>query len=179
MAEPWQDELGRGAADPAKIIGALTSHDVDFMLIGGLAVIVHGHTRTTRDVDIIPAPGAANMRRLAAALQDLGAAAVDRHGNRLPFDLSHPESLAVGNYFLDTRAGGLDILNGARPDLHRYRRLRQGAIAIHHGEHAILVIGLDDLIAMKREAGRDKDLRDIAALTDVRRHGRSAEPGKR
>lgn len=154
----------------------LAAHDVEFVVIGGLAVIVHGHTRTTGDVDIIPAPRAPNWRRLGAALRDLEATAVDRHGARLPLDLSHPESLAIGNYFLDTRAGGLDLLNGARPDLKRYRKLAEGAVEVRLGGHQVLIVGLDDLVRLKREAGRDKDLRDIAALTEVQRHARDTEP---
>lgn len=169
MNETPPDGLGRPPADPGTILGALASHEVDFLVIGGLAVIAHGHVRTTRDVDVIPNPSAANMHRLAAALRDLGASAVDSTGRHLSLDLSHPERLALGNYFLDTRAGGLDLLNGARPDLKRYRRLAGRSMELTVGGSTLRVIGLDDLLAMKREAGRDKDLRDIAALTEVER----------
>lgn len=171
MSAPSSDELGRTPADPDALLGALTSHEVEFLLIGGLAVIAHGHTRTTRDVDIIPAPRSENWRRLGAALTDLQASAIDDRGRRLPLDLSHPESLAIGNYFLDTTAGGLDILNGTRPDLKRWLKLAEHALEVSLGGKAVQVIGLDDLIRLKREAGREQDLRDIAALTEVQRAG--------
>jgi hypothetical protein len=163
---PERDQLGRTAADPGSIFRALAEHDVDYMVIGGIAVRVHGYPRTTQDVDVIPNPSRANLRRLAAALRGLEARAIDERGGELPPDLSHPESLAVGNHFLTTRSGALDLFNGSRPDLRRYRRLAEASIEVKLGELSIRIVGKDDLIRLKREAGRDKDLRDIAALTE-------------
>jgi hypothetical protein len=140
------------------------------LLIGGLAVIAYGYPRTTQDVDILPAPDAANMRRLAAALRELGATAAATGGARFALDLSHPESLALGNYFLDTAHGGLDLVNGPRPDRKRYRRLAANAVEREVGGLRLRVISKDDLIEMKREAGRPKDLRDIDALTELERN---------
>ena len=165
------DELGRPSADPARIFATLAAHEVQYLVAGGIAVYVHGYPRNTWDVDVIPSPDAANMRRLASALAELEAQAVGARQQKLPLDLSHPESLAVGNYFLSTDAGALDLLNGPRPDLRRYRALEANAVEAQVGELTIRAVGKDDLIDMKREAGRDKDLRDIAALTEVERHG--------
>jgi hypothetical protein len=163
------DQLGREQADHEAIIRALASAEVRFLLAGGMAVQAHGYLRFTFDVDIIPSPDRANMVRLAAALIGMDAAAVDAHGNRLTLDLSHPESLALGNYFLTTEHGALDLFNGPRPDVKRYDRLDEAAIEASLGGVTVRVIGKDDLIAMKREAGRDKDLADIAALTEAER----------
>jgi hypothetical protein len=165
-----RDPLGRKAADPAAILATLTRHEVDFLVVGGIAARAHGNPRTTLDVDVLPNPSADNMRRLAAALEELEAVATDDRRSRMPLDLSHPESLAVGNYFLDTRFGGLDLVNGPRPDLIRYRKFAERALDVRLRELPIRIIGLDDLIRMKREGGREKDLRDIAALTEVERH---------
>lgn len=174
-SEADRDPLGRKPADPRPILATLAAHEVDFLVIGGIAVRAHGNPRTTLDVDVFPDPSADNMRRLASALTELEATATDDRSNRLPLDLSHPESLAVGNYFLDTRFGGLDLFNGARPDLLLYRRYAERAIEVRIEDLTIKIIGLDDLIRMKREAGRDKDLRDIAALTEVERLAHRAE----
>jgi hypothetical protein len=165
------DRPQRAPAQPRRLLDALEAESVEYLIGGGLAVIAHGYRRTTEDVDIIPSPDAANMARLAGALRALDAVAVGARGERLPLDLSHPESLAVGNYFLDTKFGAIDLFNGARPDLHRYRRLDAGAMELTVSGHSVKVISKSDLIAMKREAGRPKDLRDIAALTEVERNG--------
>jgi hypothetical protein len=167
MIEP--ETLGRPAADLERILATLAGHEVDFIVVGGVAAVAHGVPRLTLDVDIVPAPGKANLGLLAAALTELRARAYDDRRRELPLDLSHPEGLALGNYFLLTDAGGLDLLNGPRPDLKRYRRLASRAISVRIAGFDVKVIGRDDLIAMKREAGRDKDLRDIAALTAAER----------
>ncbi len=147
----------------------LVEHRVDFLLVGGLAVIIHGNPRATFDVDILPSPDAANMRRLASALGELQAVATDDRGRALPLPLDHPEGLALGNYFLETRVGALDLVNGPRPDLKRYRALAGRATEVEIAGAPVRVIGRADLIAMKSEAGREKDLRDIAALTEAER----------
>lgn len=171
MADQVTDELGRRPADPRPMLASLHEHAVDYLLIGGLAVIARGYSRLTLDLDILPSPGSSSLARLAAALKDLEAVAIGAKSERVPMDLSHPESLAVGDYFLETTHGALDLVNGPRRDLKRYRRLERGASVLTVSGYQVKVISKDDLIAMKREAGRPKDLRDIAALTEVERNG--------
>jgi hypothetical protein len=169
------DELGRPIADQERILVILAANDVDFLIAGGFAVVFHGYVRFTADLDIIPSPAAANMALLADALRELDAAAVGSRGERRELDLSDPESLAVGNYFLVTKHGAMDLFNGPRPDLKRYRRLESDSVSVTVADREVKVISKADLIAMKREAGRPKDLADIAALTEVERAG--ADPG--
>lgn len=167
------DGLGRASADPEVILPVLGRYEVDFLVIGGVAVIVHGYPRNTFDLDILPAPGTENKVRLAGALRELDARAFDEEAREIPLDLSHPDGLAVGNLFLTTKAGAFDLVNGVRPDLKRYRALDSRSITVTMGDLSVKVIGRDDLIAMKREAGREQDLADIAALTEVERGGPS------
>jgi hypothetical protein len=153
------------------LLASLVASEALFLVAGGIAVWAHGYVRHTADIDIIPRPDQENMTRIARLLAELDAAAIDQSGNQLPLDVSHPESLAVGNYFLTTRLGRLDLFNGPRPDLNRYTRLADASIEATIGGVTVRVIGKDDLIAMKREAGRPKDLEDIAALTELERRG--------
>ena len=171
MNEPT-DEYGRKPADQELILQALVKHGVSFLVLGGIAVYVHGYARLTREVDILADPTSANLHRLADALGELDASVISGPGQSVPLDLSHPESLAVGNYFLETKHGALDLVNGPRFDLKRYRALESRATEVTLAGHGIRVISKDDLIEMKREAGRPKDLADIAALTEVERGGR-------
>lgn len=162
MLEELPSELDRGPLDPARIFAALQSHQVEYLTIGGVAVNVHGHVRNTRDVDILIEWTSENMRRLAAALGDLDARDIDP---RDPDDL-----LNGGNFTLRTAAGGLDLFDpseipGGRP----YEEMRPRAVeAVVQGVR-VRAVGFDDLIRLKRESGRDRDLEDVATLLSGRR----------
>lgn len=158
------EDRARGP-DPRRIFEAFARHRVDYVVIGGIAVIAHGHTRNTRDVDFVAAADTANLRCLAAALRELGArlSGVDAH--LIDIDVYDPETLASGvNLTLETDAGGLDFFSDV-PGAGPYERLRERALIVDLGDIAIRVAGRDDLIRMKAAAGRPQDLNDIAALT--------------
>jgi hypothetical protein len=163
--------------DIRAILGVLIDHGVEFLVVGGVAAQIHGNPRVTFDLDVMPNPAEENMTRLAAALRELEATARDQEGRPLPLDSSHPASLTLGNYFLLTKHGRLDLFNGPRPDLKRYRRFEMAAIEVEYGEKIVRVVGLDDLIRMKRGAGREKDLNDIAALTQAERLRQDRDDG--
>ncbi|HKO29075.1 MAG TPA: hypothetical protein VJU80_16575 [Solirubrobacteraceae bacterium] len=144
--------------DAAAILRVLAAHQVDYVVIGGLAVQAHGHPRTTQDLDLVPGPTPDNRRRLLAALTELGARPV---GARAPGPLSIPET---GVLELDTDAGGIDI-HAAPPGAAPYAELRARALVIEL-DVPVPVAGLDDLIGMKRASGRPIDRSDIVALTE-------------
>jgi predicted nucleotidyltransferase len=152
--------------NPAAILAALERHSVRYILIGGLAANAHGVRRTTRDVDIIVERSRDNLERLADAARELavGSPVIDsRHRELDPLDPLDLERAA--NVALDTSEGELDVMNeakGAPP----FERLVSRAVVIEVFGTRVPVVGLDDLIALKRAAGRDVDLRDIADLTD-------------
>lgn len=150
--------------DAREILAALARHAVDYLLIGGMAVQVHGHPRTTQVADLLPRAEAGNLRRLAAALAELGARPAGSEVAPSGWDLEH-ELLAGAIVSLDTDAGGVDMHRdppGAAgyPDLLR-RALRVEVLGV-----SVAVVGLDDLIGMKRASGRPLDRSDVLALTD-------------
>jgi hypothetical protein len=161
-----------GAGPPlnlGELIAVLARHDVDYVVIGGVAAQVHGHRRTTMDLDLTPAPDAENLRRLGAALVELEARPVDgmKEGE---ISVADPERLAIAAIVppLRTRHGQVHILKepkGARP----FDRMRQVALVVDLDGNDVAIVSLDDLIRMKRAAGRPGDLDDIATLTEVER----------
>lgn len=160
-ADPWD----RGPSDPRRILEVLVRHGVDFTVIGGIAVIAHGHPRNTRDIDFVAATDRPNLERLVAALRELTAElwGVDAHLLGIELDA---ETLASGaNFTLITDAGGLDFFNEV-PGGVPYEELRARALVVDLSGLQIRVAGRDDLIRMKQAAGRPQDLDDIAALTD-------------
>jgi len=141
---------------PKPILRALLEHEVDFILIGGLAGIVYGSSYPSYDVDIAYARDDENLKRLAAALRELGAT-LRGAPKSLPFKLD-ARTLKNGSHFtFETQYGSLDILSdpdGAPP----YAKLkrRAGKPQELEGER-IRVASLDHLIAMKDASARTKD----------------------
>ena len=131
-------------------------------------MFAHGYPRLTADIDLLVRPDEANYARLARAIGD-----IDPEwrlpGGRSPRDV---ERLGWGwGDFARFRTphGPIDAhrrLEGVRAD---YEELDRRAIDATIGEITVRVIGYDDLIRIKRAAGRPQDLADIAALEDARR----------
>jgi hypothetical protein len=157
--------MSEGSFSPQEIFAVLHRHGVDYVAIGGIAANAHGSRRLTLDVDVVPAPEVPNYERHVGALDELGvpATAVDSAFRELDprdsFDLARAKVLKLA-----TSAGDLDVLNGA-PGAPPYEDLRERAIEVEVRGTPVRIASLDDLIAMKRASGRDKDLRDIAELT--------------
>ncbi|MGH2450354.1 MAG: DUF6036 family nucleotidyltransferase [Candidatus Limnocylindria bacterium] len=160
------------ATDPRRIFEVFQRHGVDYVVIGGVATIVHGHTRNTRDVDFVAATDRANLERLAGALRELGARLSGTDAHLLGIDVYDPATLGSGaNFTMETAAGGLDFFNDV-PGGAPYEELRGRALAVDLGTVKVHVAGRDDLIRMKQAAGRPQDLADIAALTAGERRAR-------
>jgi hypothetical protein len=141
---------------PRPILDALLAHDVDFVLIGGMAGIMRGSSYPTFDVDIAYGRERENLERLAAALNQLGAQLRGAPPD-LPFILD-AKTLENGAHFtFETPYGSLDVLTD--PDgAPRYDELKRAAGEPKELEGVmILVASLDHLIAMKEAAGRTKD----------------------
>lgn len=147
-----------------RILRALDDHDVDYVLIGGLAVQTHGHVRTTNDADLIPAPDPANLERLAAALRALDARVLNPGSEDVPIDARMLPRATIWQF--ETRDGGVDVMHEV-PDGDPYEQLSERALRVRLGDIEVPVVSLDDLIRMKLARGRSIDLEDVAALTDA------------
>lgn len=149
--------------DAERILRALAEHEVDYVLIGGLAVQTHGHVRTTNDADLIPAPAPANLERLAAALRSLDARVLNPGDEEVQIDAKMLPRATIWQFI--TRDGGIDVMHEV-PGGRSYEELSKAALRVRLGDIEVPVVGLDDLIQMKLARGRDVDLADVASLTD-------------
>ena len=156
--------------NPEPLLRALHAAGVRVIIIGGVAVNAHGVIRPSKDLDIVPDPDPANLARLAGLLADLDARHVglgDFDPDEFPFDPTRVEDLAQGaNFRLETRLGDLDIMQwvaGIESDP-AYAELATGAIEGELDGIPLRVCGLEHLIAMKRAAGRPRDLDDLQRL---------------
>lgn len=155
---------------PAELLQVLVSYGVDFVVIGGLAVVFHGSTRITQDLDLCYSTEPVNLEVLGSALLDLEARLFGVEED-LPFVPDARTLRGTEILTLSTRLGKLDLWR-APQGAPSYARLRDQAETISTAAFAVQVARPDDLIAMKRAAGRAKDLADIEeleAISDLRR----------
>jgi hypothetical protein len=151
--------------DARAILRVLAEHRVEYIVVGGFAVQTHGFLRATVDLDIVARPDLANLSRLGEALVSMGARVFK---SVRPVNVANPQLLKRASLVpLMTDHGRLDLLNvastaGLSAD---YDAIRDRALEVELDGRALLVVGLDDLIRMKRAAGREQDLADIRALT--------------
>ena len=148
--------------DFAKLLSALRSENVEFVVIGGIAVISHGHVRATLDLDICYARSPENLARLVRALAPFQPR-LRGAPPELPFFWDERTLKNGLNFTLTTTAGDIDVL-GEVTGLGGYGELaiRADVIDLYGGE--VRILSLEDLIRSKAAAGRAKDLVDLEAL---------------
>ena len=153
-----------GATDFESLLLLLARHGVDFVVVGGVAAVLHGAPVNTRDLDIVHARDQRNLVRLLSALHELGA--VYRNDRRrLQPDESHLAS--SGHQLLETRLGDLDLLGSLGPGID-YASIAVDALDVDLGAARIKLISLDRLIAVKEKLARPKDQLMLLQLRAVK-----------
>ncbi|MBD0328981.1 MAG: hypothetical protein ICV64_02620 [Thermoleophilia bacterium] len=174
MTDVWREPAAwrpTSELDAATVLRTLVERGVDFVVVGGFAVMFHGHVRATKDVDIVPRPDRDNYRLLFTALERLAARPIevgDFRPDEPPVPFS-PEGLGEGgNWALGTDAGRVDVLQWIA-GVDGYRQLREHAVEANlPGIGQVSFAGYDDLVAMKRAAGRAADEVDLRVLERLR-----------
>jgi hypothetical protein len=151
------------AFDARELFRALARHEVAYVTVGGIAVQAHGGQRLTQDLDVVVAADAENIGRLAMAVAQLDARVRGPEGRRSAAPPTR-ELLASGDqWHLTSPHGDLDVVFlPAR--LGRFEDLRERALEVPLGELVVPIAAREDLITMKRAAGRPQDLTDVELL---------------
>lgn len=160
--------MASGDFDPEKLLSNLRAHNVEFVLIGGMAAVLHGDVGVTVDVDVVPNRSDDNLVSLASALRDLEARIrTEDEPEGLPFDCSAAffKNMAPESFVnMTTNAGDIDVtFKPAGTD--GYADLALSAIRVEVGKNvSILVASLDDVIRSKAAADREKDRNALPRL---------------
>lgn len=155
------------AFDPVRLLAVLNSHGVRYVVLGGFAAVAYGSPLPTSDVVITPCRDPGNLRRLSAALTELGARIrVDGIPGGLPFAHSVQSLADVSVLNLVTDLGELDLVlspaGGATfGDLAR-RQLVVGVRGV-----SVPLAALEDVITSKQAAGRPKDRAALPLLREL------------
>jgi hypothetical protein len=148
--------------DLAEIIPRLIKAEIDFILIGGMAAILHGSARVTFDTDIVYDRNKANLERLVNFLKPQQPYLRGAPPG-LPFSLDLPTLRNGLNFTLTTALGDLDLL-GEVVGGGNYGALLPHTLLVHAFDVEFRCVDLPTLIKLKRAAGRPKDLESIAEL---------------
>jgi predicted nucleotidyltransferase len=153
LSEPAFDELLRRLAEA----------DIEFVVVGGLAVNAWGVVRGTKDIDVVVAPDSDNLRRVAEV-----AVAAGGHVQRGEALLGSPASIASAlangdQVAIETDLGRLDVVQGL-DGVPSYADLRSRASEAEILGVTVAVCSIEDLKTMKRAAGRTRDLADLEDL---------------
>jgi predicted nucleotidyltransferase len=139
--------------DFKEFLKLLTSNGVEYMLVGGYAVIYYGYTRTTGDMDVWIAVSPANAQRVADTVRQFGFTS----GINADTFLQRGKMFRMGmppiRIELLTTISGVDFADA-------YSRIVDATI----DGIQVKVISLADLKANKRASGRAKDQADLANL---------------
>lgn len=155
--------------DFGAVLGLLARSGVEFVVVGGTAATIHGSARLTSDLDVVYRRTPENLQRLVAAFR----------GQRpylrgappgLPFRWDEDTLRRGLNFTLTTALGDVDLL-GEIAGGGTYESLAPHCAPVAVFGIECLCPDLDTLIALKRAAGRPKDLEAIAELEALRDGG--------
>ena len=155
-----------------RILNELHDHGVDFVIVGGVAVGLHGGSRVTFDLDIVPSLAPASWRAAVDLLWSLGARPLIPEPLERIRDVEHvrrwrvEKNMLALNFHTPDGSTAVDLLVSESDE---FELLRHRAADVPIGNRTFSVASIDDLIAMKRRSGRPIDLLDIQALQSIRK----------
>ena len=155
-----------------EILNALHDHRVEFVIVGGVAAALHGGSRVTFDLDVVPSLAPNSWQAAVDLLWSLGARP------RVPEPVERIRDVEQVRRW--RREKGMLALNFRTPDgstevdllvgeSDAFDGLKCRAVEVTVDQRTFFVASIDDLISMKRRAGRPQDLLDIAELRKIRK----------
>jgi predicted nucleotidyltransferase len=153
-----------------ELLRRLAEADVEFVLIGGYAAVIHGSAYVTNDVDVCAVLSPDNLEKIRKALADLKPVHRQSH-RRLSFLEVPAPGQSLQNLYLETTDGIIDIITSVL-GVGDFARLRERAMRADVFGMSCAVISLEDLIAAKEALGREKDLltaKELRAIAGKRR----------
>lgn len=154
---------------PGALVQALVDGGVDFVIVGGVAVVLQAMPRFTKDLDICYATSEDNLDALGRVLVGL-TARLRGIAETVPFVPDARSLRKTQILCLTTPAGDIDLL--VHPDgSPTYETLRERASMMELSGRNVRVASIQDMLAMKRAAGRPQDLADIESLEVARELG--------
>lgn len=151
--------MSNAEIDLARIAATLNRYDVDYVVVGGMAVVLHGGESTTLDVDLAFDRSSCNIERLASALQELSAK--PKRWVISDFRLTTAD-LSSRWLHLESDSGDIDLI--AEIPNKSYDLVKSSCELFEIDQVRFQVASIQELIQMKRNTGRGKDAAHVAEL---------------
>ncbi len=148
------------------ILNGLVRHDIAFVIVGGVAAVLHGSARVTNDLDICYDPAEENVGRLVALLATWDPYPRGWEGG-LPFVMDARTFRTTPTLTLGTTEGDLDLMTEVS-GVGNYHAVVKASVSMGAGAFDLRVLDLDALIRSKRAAGRERDLAQLPELEALR-----------
>lgn len=140
----------------------LARHNVDFVVIGGMAIRTHGSSYLTQDLDICYSRERENLNKIVEAL-----ASVKPRPRGIPADLPFVWDVATlyngTNFTFETTLGHIDML-GEVKGVGTFQDAMNESVVVDVGGYKVNILSIDGLIRAKTEAGREKDVPGLKEL---------------
>lgn len=152
-----------------QLIERLCDADIEFVIVGGFAGVLHGSTLVTRDLDVCTVLSPENITKLRETFRDLQPK--HRFTTQKFSFLDNPEpGVALNNRYLETDLGPVDLL-GSIKGVGEFEAVRAESIEIELFGRSCRVLSVEGLIRAKQAIGRDKDLiavKELRAIQEAR-----------
>jgi len=143
--------------DFRELLALFNAHHVEYLIVSGYVLALHGAPRFTGELDIFMNPEAANAQRIRAALADFGFASVGLTAN----DFARPDQVVqLGGP--PVRIDLITSITGVSWD-----EAWTGRVTGRYGDIPVSYIDRAQFVANKRATGKTKDVADLEVLGEV------------
>jgi hypothetical protein len=159
-------------ADYQSILRAFEEKKLRYLIVGGVAVNLHGYPRFTNDIDILLALDHDNLATMARIMEDMG------YQQRLPISIHELEDTdKVRTLMKDKGLVAYSFIHAQEPQFNvdvlvsesmEFEKFSVHTMNAEVWGLQIPVVSIDDLIAMKQHSDREKDVQDVVALLELR-----------
>jgi hypothetical protein len=154
--------------DLNNLLKILLDSEIDFVLIGGFAAVLHGSSQVTQDLDVALVLSAENIEKLRHTLRGYHPKHRMNPGFQPSLDEIPRPGESLNNLYLKTDLGILDILSEVKP-IGDFNKVKANAIKVTLFNRPCKVISLDDLIEVKGAMNRPKDRSTLSELLEIKK----------
>lgn len=147
-----------------KIIGSFNKNKLDYVLVGGAALVVHGIPRGTLDIDVYIVAKVETVNKLFKITEALGL----KSKQRAILAIAHSSKL-IANQWISFSYGGKDMLDVFLAEQKEFEKIFKDAKLKRDKDISIKVASLEDIELMKKASGRPVDIADIELIKETRK----------